>query len=278
MSKVYFRKHHIDNISVKNKLLLIYVLCILIPVVLTYIIFLSMTENNLKNLQKQQINASLLRTKNKLYKGIDDAILTLYNIMTDRNIKDALDKQYDSYQEYYVAYNGLLRDALKKNNFIVKIINKVNIFTKNKTIPNSDGYTYIDDDIKNSVWYRYITAVEGKRFSFIFYEENEKRYFSLVKDLNHFANGFNFSNILKIDFMDAAIVQILNTEKISGEVYLVNEKNEIIYTTDKKYESTPQNVLPVFDMRKVGYEDPNYFITIFEKITNISPTQYRSIK
>ena len=257
LPKMYFKKNLMNNISVKNKLFLIYILCILIPVIFTYVIFLSITESNVKEQQKEQINASLTRTKIQLSKGIDDVMITAYNIMTDRKIEEALDRQYDSYREYYEVYNGLLRDALKKNNFIVKIIDKVTIYTENTTIPNSDGYANIDDSVRNSVWYKYVNAVKvnPKKFSLIIYEEDGKRCFSLLKVLNYFNDENKYNNILKIDFKESKIIEIMDSEKISGEVYMVNGENQVIYSTDERYASTPKHVFPVFDSEAAEKND-----------------------
>lgn len=252
--KAYFRKHNIDNISVKNKLLLIYILCVLVPVILTNIIFLKITGNNVKKQQIGQIEASLIRTKVQLYKDINDGYIAAYNIVTDRNIKNALDKKYSSIEEFYQVYNGFLRDALTKNNSIVSQIGEVNIYTENTTIPDSSGYKLVDDEVKKTQWYKAVID-NPYEFSLVAYEEKGKKYFSLIKALNNFGEGKKFNSILKIDFRDSEIINTLSSEKISGEIYLVNENNQIIYTSDAKYRNNNKPVFPTYGDNVVKKND-----------------------
>ncbi|HEY5562618.1 MAG TPA: sensor histidine kinase [Clostridiaceae bacterium] len=255
MFKTLFNKHIIDNISIKNKLLMIYVFCIFIPVIITSTIFITITSNNIKQQQIEQINASLDRTKVQLYKNLNDVSVAAYNIISDRKIKEALDKNYSSIEDFYGEYNDFLRDVLMKKNYVVDQISEVKIYTRNISIINSSDFIQIDREVMKNYWYK-VLLDNPYKFHFGFYEENGLWKLSLLKALNNFGEGKDYNSILKINLEDSSIINSLNSEKLTGEVYLVNEKNQIMYTTDKKY-IREGNILPIFDskaLKKNQYE------------------------
>lgn len=245
MAKSLFNKHIIDNINIKNKLLLIYVLSIFIPVVITNIIFINIINKNVKEQQIGQINASLDRAKAQLYKNLNDVSVVGFTIISDRKIKEALDKKYSSLEEFYDQYSDFLRDALMKKNYVVNQISKINIYTKNRSIINSSEFVQINAEVMKNNWYKAVSDNPYK-FHFGYYEENGKWKFSLIKPLNSFGEGKEYNSILKIDLEDSVIIKSLNSEKLTGEMYLVNEKKQIMYTTDKNY-IIESDALPLYD-------------------------------
>ncbi|MBZ4666692.1 hypothetical protein [Mahella sp.] len=80
----------LDNIKVKNKLLLIYILCVLLPIVATDYAFFNYTRTQVEKQQLQQYKASLQRLSLVINKQFEDAIYVAYNMMTSY-----------IYQQYY---------------------------------------------------------------------------------------------------------------------------------------------------------------------------------
>ncbi|OPJ56609.1 sensor histidine kinase [Clostridium oryzae] len=234
MIRQYLNKHFIDNISVKNKLVLIFILCAVIPILVTNIIFLSITNANVRQQQLNQFDSSLSRTKLQLYKNINDTTLGAYSILTDKEINDALEDKYHSVPEFSDAYNSFLRTNLEKIIYIVNQVGEVNIYTNNKSIPESSGYKQITAEVKKQDWYKSSIA-NSHKFYISAYKNDGKLYFSLVKVLNYFMLRQHYTKILKIDFRDTEIIKTLNSEKIGGHVYMVNDRNRIVYSTNQKY-------------------------------------------
>ncbi|MDT8717264.1 sensor histidine kinase [Clostridium sp. 19966] len=244
MIKIILNKHPIDNISVKNKLLLIYILCAFLPVIFTNTVFLKVTSNNVKNQQLELINSSLQKTKLQLYKDIDDGTLAAYTILTDQQINNSLERNYISMEDFYDEYNRYLRDSLQKILYMVNQIGEVNIYTNNPNIPNSSGYQFITDDVKEQEWYKYALS-DPKVFHMIAYESGGNKYFSLIKVLNYFNSGQKYNKVLKIDFSDYKLQTTLDSEKLSGQVYLLNDGDRVVCTTDQQYGEG--KILPIFD-------------------------------
>ena len=234
MVKQVLIKHRIDNISVNKKLQLIFILCVLIPVVLTNSLFLIITGNNVKKQQIQQLDSSLVRTKQQFYKDINDASLAAYNIFTDKEINNALEIKYNSLQDFYDVYEGFLRDTLMKHVYIVNKIGNVNIYTDNLTIPDSSGYKIIDEEVKKTQWYN--SAIKNPtKFYISNYKQDGKNTLSLVKVMNYYKVGVKITKILKIDFRDMEIIDTLKSEKDRGTIYLIDDNQQVLYSSSENY-------------------------------------------
>ncbi|WP_298844942.1 sensor histidine kinase [Clostridium sp.] len=265
MFKSLFNKHIINNISVRDKLMLIYLLCVFIPVVLTNIIFINITSNNIKKQQIVQIKASLDRTKDQLYKNLNDVTVVGFTIISDDKIKEALDKQYPSIEAFYDIYSDFLKDALMRKNYLANQISEVEIYTRNKSVLNSSEFVQINDEVMKNYWYRVVTSNPYK-FHYGYFKENGEWKFSLMKVLSDYGDG-DYNSILKINIDDSVIMDSLKSEKLTGEVYLVNGKNQILYTTDNKYIKN-NNVLPVYNSKLL--KDNQYeFKTNLDKYSDL---------
>lgn len=227
------RLFKLNNISVKHKLLLIYLLCVLMPIIITDSWFYEYTKAQVKKQQLQQCQVSLERLSLMINKEFEDAIYIAYSIMTDRRLNDCLERQYRSLDDFYDMYDAYMRDALQGNIYMKDQINSITIYTSNTTIPESMGYRHLPLDAQASGWYAYAID-EPYRFSIISYYEGGERYVSLIKDLNYY-KGSNIQKILKIDFKHSRMIDILRSEKQVGEIYLVDAFNNVIYSTDDKY-------------------------------------------
>ncbi|MDK2902268.1 MAG: two-component system, sensor histidine kinase YesM [Clostridiales bacterium] len=225
----------LDNIKVKNKLLLIYILCVLLPIVATDYAFFNYTRTQVEKQQLQQYKASLQRLSLVINKQFEDAIYVAYNMMTDRRFNDYLERQYRSLDEFYDVYNNYLRDMLQTNTYMISQVDSITVYTSNTTIPESAGYRHLPLNVQDEEWYRFVVE-DPYGFSVVSYYESGRWYVSLIKDLNYYKKN-NIKKILKIDFKKSEFVDILKTEGQVGAIYVVDGFNKVVYSNDDKYNS-----------------------------------------
>jgi two-component system sensor histidine kinase YesM len=232
MTKKAIKFLGLDNIKVKNKLLLIYVLCVLLPIVVMDYVFFNYTKAQVEQQQLQQYKASLQRLSLAINKQFEDAVYLAYNIMTDRRLNDCLERQYRSLDEFYDIYDDYMRDMLQTNTYMLNQIDSITIYTSNTTIPESEGYKHLPINIQDEGWYSY--AVEDPySFSIISYYQDGRWYVSLIKDLNYYKS--NIQKILKINFKHSEFIDMLKSEKQEGIICVIDGFNKIIYSNDDKY-------------------------------------------
>jgi len=235
---------NLDNIRLRNKMMIIYVFCVLLPIVLTNVVFYQVTTNNVKNQRMRDIMRALEQVKDEFRRAIDDAVRVSSVFNTDYILNEILEREYKSPIDYIAAYDSYLRKIL--NNYIPSytFMQNIKIYLDNPTILYAGGIGYLSYQTRNSDWYRALEEAEAKGFSVVLtrtkredsFRPNDdvRDTFAVVRRMNYF-NFFGESKwekIVKIELRTQAIEQVFSNLNLNGHVYLLNESGQIEYTTD----------------------------------------------
>ncbi len=143
----------LNNISLNKKFLLIYIICILIPIIsLNLMLYINLSQNMLKEQQARDISA-MERICANITKRIDECIGVTYAIRMDNKINSTLENRYDTKRVYLEMYSKYLDQSLSKYLGIFTQINDIRIYTNNDTIVSGGNYFIIDDGIRRTGWY-----------------------------------------------------------------------------------------------------------------------------
>lgn len=226
------KNFHFNDISLRNKLLLVYFISVFIPIVATNIIFYYVTNENVKTQKIQDLSLTLEQMADEFRQGIDDAIGISTVLYTDNNLYTFLETRYDSITEFIRAYNADFRD-IDKYVPIYSSIHSISVYTDNETVIFAGGVYPIDEQVKESYWYQntknlrksypVLTRTKGK--------SDKLDTFSVIRELDHYHYN-STQKILKIELGKELLTQTFNNITFPGDIYLVNEDNVIEYTTD----------------------------------------------
>ncbi|MDR6882517.1 sensor histidine kinase [Bacillus sp. 3255] len=220
------RKIHLNNMKLRNKLLLMYVLSVFIPIVMTNVVFYNVTSTNIRNQKIRDAGVALENIKGSLKTVTDQAAGLSYSFYVDRTFNDYLDRHYASTFEYVDAYNSYLKEAFSNSDKNLISIMKYSVYTDNPTI--LAGYIEpLTDEVKSSDWYSQIKLNPASSPILISSDHS----FSLLQRLNNFHNN-TFSPILKIDLNMKNISQYFENNGFDGKVYLVDPQGRVQYSND----------------------------------------------
>lgn len=227
----------LDDLSVRKKLLLVYILCVLFPTLINHFIFTIFIVKNLQQQKINQIKSALNILSTNVKKVIDEAILYSNTLYTDDLLNDMLDIDYQNMDEFYSNYVQYLRNRIYQGRNVCSNIARVTIYTSNPTILNSDGYRRLNvQEVKE--WYNKVinnpqgiivlptrdTGVNG-----------EEGYVSLFRNLNQYeqrststGNNSKYTKIAKIDIYLSSFFNSINFEVFGGEIYLLDSNDRII--------------------------------------------------
>ena len=152
------KKHHFNNIKLRNKLLILYLFSVLIPIILTNIIFYNVTINNVKEQKLVDINLVLEQIKDDFVLNIDQAVGISAGIYTDNNINEFLDRGYSSPSNYIEAYDIHLR-GFNKYSSIFSSIDNIAFYTDNSTVVYSGGVYPLAPEIQQTNWYQNLSKL-----------------------------------------------------------------------------------------------------------------------
>lgn len=227
----------LNDYSIRSKLVLIYIFCVLIPMIITNsIVYITIRNNQVKE-QKINMEHAIDRVKYNLGAVIDDCVLVSDHLHSDVILDNFITKRYNGIADYYGAYNYLLNNNLIDYYYNSQHVYQVTIYTDNDTISDSSNFRKLTPEIRNSDWYNQFEKNNENMTISVYYDDdrmksainNVARTISITRKLDNFQkrNG----NILKIDIDYNVILKSILNEKMDGNLYVCN--NEFILFSNK---------------------------------------------
>ncbi|SHM98929.1 sensor histidine kinase [Gracilibacillus kekensis] len=225
-------KIHLNDIRIKNKLLLIYMVSVFLPIVLTNVIFYHVTSENVRNQKIHDNELALRQVTNGFKQGVEDAAGIASVLYSDAFVYEFLDKNYESPLNFILAYNTHFRD-INKFTPVYSSIRSIHLFTDNPTVIKAGGIYDINEEVINTHWYQSTLEDRNKYPVVTRRTEDDGRLeqFVVVRALDSNASVTN-EKVIMINLNDRFIHQIFANETFEGELFLLNENNTIEYTTD----------------------------------------------
>ncbi|OMF49842.1 sensor histidine kinase [Paenibacillus peoriae] len=236
----------LDHVRLRDKMLLLYFLCVFTPVVLTNLIFYHVTSQNVKEQRMQDISRAMEQVKIEFYREFEDALEISSNFYTDHQLNEVLEETYPQPADYIAAYDSYLRRILN-NTFspVYHSVGGITIYTDNPTLLDAGGVSFIDERVRSLPWYNKIPAGRQSKPIFVRTEDStgeQLHPFSLIRRMDYFYSQKDREKILKIELRMSSIRDIFNNLNLQGSLFLLNERGEIEYTTDPKVDINRKNV------------------------------------
>ena len=193
---------YMNNIKLSRKLTILYVFCVLLPLVVTdsVVLYIVLNAENAKQQHAMESEASAIQYS--LTNSIDYAAATAKQIYMNEYIEKYLNCNYADALAYVEAYQDFVKTTLFKggagmDNTIITM------YADNPTIVNGGEFSRLSV-IENTNWYQTFTE-SGQDTLLYFYYDNEKnpsiepkRKVLFLKKLDFF-NGTRYEKFLKIE-------------------------------------------------------------------------------
>lgn len=218
-----FRKieNRMNDFNIREKLFIIYVFCVILPLVLTDSIILYIlydVENKEELHEFENITRAIQYTIEYTFEDAANAMNDLY---VDEYINDFLNENYESGYEYYAAYTELSKKTHLNMPGGYGISNYV-IYADNETITNG-GHFYRLSSAADEEWYRIYQEFGNDMGFAVYYIGNtdktapSMRRISMIRKLNYFKKT-GCEKIIRVD---------LNYDKMARKLMLSNYGNSI---------------------------------------------------
>ncbi|WP_410495291.1 histidine kinase [Cellulosilyticum sp. ST5] len=251
----------INNLKIRNKLAIIYVFCVLIPVIVTNWVVISAIKSNARNQEAIRMQNVMDRIKYNIQSEVEGCISIASNLCTDKVINQFLVRDYTSNLEYFSDYKTTLQNNVLRYYYNSQKINQIILYTDNATIINGGSFWRIDT-ILGTEWYKEFVHSGKDIYLATYYDEKKKylgiqsapRTISLIQKLDYFDTGV-MEKFVKIDLQYTAIKNEILNEKIDGDIYICNKEyvlfsNQIAENERKAF--LPQSEL---DINQATYQD-----------------------
>lgn len=219
------KRWNLNYMKLRDKLLLMYVLSVFIPIVVTNVVFYNVTTNNIRSQKTRDAGMTLNNLKNDLRVTIDQGVGLTHSLYADPVFNDTLSRQFQSHFEYIAAYNSYLKGEFSGQ--LSEGIRWYQVYTDNPTILSSGYIEHLNDTIRSSNWYVQFQAYSAPYPALIAADQM----LSLIQRLDNFDTG-NIEQLLKIDLNMDLIKEHFHNSGFDGNVYLLDPQGYIQLSND----------------------------------------------
>lgn len=273
-------KSIVNNLKIRTKLLIVYFIIVAVTV-LTVGVYLT---NSMKNVvienSKKDARANSNQIKQRLTETLRLATSTSDMIYQDENLHKMVTTKYKSYGENVKAYNDypILSNYLRYYNDL----SNIRLYVDNDTILDNSNIVKVNDEVRNSSWYKKAREDKGVITWLYRYDEISKGYsLSLIRDISSDIDGH--IGVLVISIQTSKFRKLISEEPypitilidgtvvVSGEyeegskVIVIYNQDEVDYYNSKKEEVSTGNSYAISDKFKVDKS----FNNIFEVIVSV---------
>lgn len=226
------KRFHLNHIRLRDKWMLMYLFCVLAPIVLTNVIFYNVTTNNIRNQKIHDADIAIEQHQRELRAIIDEAAGISYLYYIDPILNEHLNHTYQSSIEYVEAFANV-KGVFYRSDQATRTISSTIIYTNNPTILSSGMIMPLSESIKKSSWYAHFME---SNVSYPLLIRNGTS-FSLVQKLNYSSmQDSSYVNLIKIDLNMMSVNQLFANTGFEGMLYFVDPDGVINYSNDNNTE------------------------------------------
>lgn len=255
-----------NNYKLNKKLLFLYVVCVLLPLIVTdsVVIYIALHTEEVKqqHMMENDVNAVQFSFSN----SIESAASVVKAVDTNEYIDNFLNEKYESSLSYFVACNEAKN--LLFNNNIGGDSSRMTIYADNETITNGGKFSRLSS-IKDEEWYQYMVQTGCNTCVYTYYDQSRspvvgaKRKILFLRRMNCYGPGCE--KVVKIELDYSALVRGLVKMNYESPIYICSD-GKILYSNDGKSSSTGMDFLPFIYEDQVGYEKE---MTVYGKTLQI---------
>lgn len=261
MARLKFRGK-VNDIPLNYKFLLIYLVGVLVPILVIILLFMTRMSDFIMEREEQNLEISMERARKDIHDFIDGGVAVSHALNTDKALYEMLDREYSGQLDFYATFDEQLRNRVTSYIPVNNQILRIGIYTANPTIVPGGNYHIIDEQVKNSDWYR-LWQISGDKVSVAAYRAaqasnwaNTEPYLSVIERMDSYDSYDEYDKLLRIDIDLSKIYDVIKREQDYLDLYLVNGEDEVIMSAASGYQNGDANGYAKFawteEMREKG--------------------------
>lgn len=207
---IYKFYQQMNNIRLSRKLSILYVFCVLLPLVVTDSVVLGIVWNDQHTKQRHAMENEANAIQYSLTNNVDYVAAAAKQIYMNGYIEKYLNREYENAPAYIEAYQNFVKTTLFKGGTGMYNM-MITMYADNPTIVNGGEFSRLSA-IESTVWYQ-IFEETGQDEMLCFYYDNEKspvidakRKIMFLKKLDYFS-GDRYTKFLKIELDYSSMVR-----------------------------------------------------------------------
>ena len=214
----------LNDYSIKKKLLLFYICCVLLPLFLTDGVLLSILYHSEMNEKEHEYENIATAIESELSYTFEETAKIANTIYLNRSVYEFLNNHYQSDLDFYIASLDIEEKTFYEVSGGGSSTTKIVMCSDNDTIINGDHF-YSLSDVKDESWYKKLQDSGLDMVLHFYYIGKEdpsakiSRRVSLVRKLDYYQD-LKAEKIVRLDLDYSSLVRKLNNNKYDVPVYI----------------------------------------------------------
>jgi two-component system sensor histidine kinase YesM len=225
----------LDNISIRRKFIMVYILGICLPLVAGAIIWMAFTSQEIRQNTTYYLDQTFEKTANDFDILTQTAISVANQINADESILQDLSIRFSTPREHYELYWSRLRERF--NMYLVSNpeIAGITLYIDDPHFINTGYFRVLDDDTRETEWFR---AASRSNSSIVIYPGSTMiavtpytNRLTVIRKINSPDYRDNATNYLLIELKLDRIISELDQEELSTYTYITYSGDKIFWGT-----------------------------------------------
>ena len=253
--KSFHIKGIMDDLTIRWKLVVLFVFCVLMPLVVTDTVILTLIRQDEDARKRYEMGNIATSVKNDVINTVEEAVTATKGVYINRKINEFLDEEYEAPADFYAARYEMLTQPFTSIN-IGSGEQIIVMYTDNPTILNGGTFGRLDTQ-QGEEWLKAIESADRDLILIKYFiddghvSEKYRKRISVVRRLNYYKN-LKYDKYIKIDLDYGAMARHLSGMKYSMPVYLCT--GDVILYSNEGYSDVSVDFDKLTDDMKFAYE------------------------
>lgn len=234
----------LDNFKLRSKFYLVYIFCVLLPVIATDVIVVSLVVTS-QNAERASNEISIAEAaKYSLESSIGSAVELTKSVYASQALNEFLETEFTSPYIYFTKYNDL-NSGINLQGVMSSKMRKIILYADNPRIITGGEFASIDT-IRDEEWYKSFSQSDRGMELFIYFDRKQEklptmdncRTFSLVRKLNYHYRT-KCEKIVRVDLDYNSLQRDLKRANYNAEVYICSDSKVIFSNAEASPGSIP---------------------------------------
>ncbi len=224
----------LDDYKLKKKLMLLYISCVLIPLIVTDSIVLHIVIHSEQVKQQHAMENDASAVQYHLGSTVEYAASMAKNIYMNAYIEEFLNRQYETDLDYVTAYYTFMKNSLFESSMGTDNT-QVTIYADNETIINGGEFGRLSA-VRDTDWYQYLENSGQETLLYFYYDDwkspavDAKRKLLFIRRMEFFGKD-SCEKVVKIEIDYSNLVRDIVSMNYGFPVYICQD-NRILLSND----------------------------------------------
>ncbi len=247
-------EERIDNYKIKKKFYLLYIICVLFPLIITDSIIVYIVVHSERISMYNEMDNIANAVRYSLGSQIEQAARLGKSIYMDREVNDFMDREYKDPYEYVTSYQKFIKRMWSGNIAVLDNI-KFTMYSDNNTIINGGRFSRIEKET-SSQWYIYFKKSGAPQLLYFDYDTTKwpsvepKRKMMFIQNLDFYNKQREKILLIELDY--AGINRYLKQMNYSMDIFICYKGRIVL--SNGKYTSIGEEFKEFNNYSQIGYK------------------------